>query len=141
MSQEADKQDRWFNPESNRLIDAYIDCLFASVRAMAVLSDEDAETIVKAAVPACGAQADQLRKTFLKYADALAGIYLTDPGGTIEERNRYAEMAEKVIQPNAQEHAKLLLAIIEERARRQGEQEAQPPPPQPPEPKPHDTPI
>ena len=108
---------------------------------MAVLSDDDAETIVKAAVPACRAQAEQLRTMYLKYADELARIYLDDPGGAIEERNRYAQMAEKVIQPNAQEHAELLLAIIKERARRRSEQEAQPPSPPSPESKAQETPL
>ena len=143
MSQELKKADEWFDPESDRLIKAYIGCLFASVRAMAVLSDEDAETIVKAAVPACRAQAEQLRTMFRKYADELARIYLEDPGGAIETRNRYAQMAEKVIQPDAQWQADLLLAIIKERARRRSEQdkETQPAPSPQPEPKPHETPL
>ena len=86
MSQELKKADEWFDPESDRLIKAYIGCLFASVRAMAVLSDEDAETIVKAAVPACRAQAEQLRTMFRKYADEpRASIWKT-----LAERSRRA---------------------------------------------------
>ena len=113
-------------------IAAYIDCLFASVRAMAVLSDENAETIAKAAIRACSAQAEELRSVFRKCADEAARISFPDRD---EARSTYSALAEKVIYPDAHEHDELLLAVIKERARRRSEPEAQPPSPPLPSPK------
>lgn len=137
-NKETDKEDQWFDPQRKRRIEEYIDCMHRGARAIAIVSDEPAETVVKAARAACKPKADELRQTYREYGDALARINASvglDGPGTVRE---YMAWAETLLTVKLDMHDELVLAIIQERARRRHEQEAQPPSPPSPEPKAHE---
>ena len=124
LSEETKREDQWFEPEQVRVIKEHLYCLFGSARALADLSDEPAETIVKAALSSCDAKADQVRQLYHKYGDALEHIYATFGLGDDEGR-KYAEMADELLKLKPDTLNKLILTVIEERARHRNERDKQ----------------
>ncbi len=124
----------------HRLVDTYLDCLEASVRALAVVSNEPAETIVKAAFAACPRQAlaienfhrselRQMAKRSFTAADAAARELEIE-----EEAHTIRAALDKSVTDN------LLLEVLHQRAKTMPQPQPSPPP-QSPEPEPHETPI
>ena len=124
FSKETKEQSRWFDPEQQRVMREYVFCLVGRARVLAVVSDEPAETIIQAAVSACDDKADQLRETYRKRGDALGRINATAGLDGDETRREYADMAENLLEHlKTMGHNDLILAVIEERARRRNEQD------------------